>query len=58
MFWQINPPISETFTINYAKLYVPVVTISIGDDNKLLQQLKAGFETTVKWNKYGSKMTI
>ena len=32
--------ISETFTINYAQLYVPVVTISIGDDKKLLQQLK------------------
>ena len=26
--------------MNYAQLYVPVVTISIGDDKKLLQQLK------------------
>ena len=28
------------------------------NDEKLLEQLKPGFERTVKWNKYRSKMTI
>ena len=39
------------------KLYVPVVTLSTDDDNKLLEQLKTGFKRTIKWNKYRSKMT-
>ena len=38
-------------------MYVPVVTLSTEDDNKLLQQLKTGFKRTVKWNKYRSQMT-
>ena len=29
------------------KLYVPVVTLSTGDNAKLLQQLKPGFERTI-----------
>ena len=53
----INPPTVATFTITDAKLYVPVVTLSTEDDNKLLQQLKTGFESTIKWNKYRSEMT-
>ena len=28
------------------------------NDKKLLEQLKLGFERTVKWNKYRSKMTV
>ena len=36
-------------------MYVPVVTLSTQDDNKLLEQLKAGFEITIKWNKYRSE---
>ena len=51
-----NPPIGEIFAKNYAKLYVPVVCLSTGDDNKLLQQLKSEFKRTVKWNKYISEM--
>ena len=51
-----NPPIGEIFAKNYAKLYIPVVSLSTGDDNKLLQQLKSEFKRTVKWNKYISEM--
>ena len=28
------------------------------NDIKLLEQLKSGFEKTIKWNKYRSQMTI
>ena len=28
------------------------------NDIKLLEQLKSGFEKTIKWNKYRSKITI
>ena len=53
----IIAPTGTTFTITYTKLYVPVVTLSAENDNKLLQQLKTGFKTTIKWNKYTSEMT-
>ena len=39
----INAPIGATFKITDTKLYVPVVTLSTQDDNKLLEQLKTGF---------------
>ena len=48
---------SETFQITGIKLYVPVVTLSTKDNYKLLEQLKAGFKRTIKWNKYRSEMT-
>ena len=59
---QGNPPAIEVstgarFTITDAKLYVPVVTLSTEDDDKLLQQLKAGFKIRIKWNKYRSEIT-
>ena len=38
-------------------MYVPVVTLSAENDNKLLEQLKTGFKRTVKWNKYRSEMS-
>ena len=47
----INAPANETFKITDTKLYVPVVALSIQDDNKLLEQLKTGFKRTIKWNK-------
>ena len=34
-----------------------LVTLSTGDDNKLLEQLKTGFKRTIKWSKYRSEMT-
>ena len=44
------------FEITESKLYVPVVTLSTKDDEKLLQQLKSGFKKTVSWNKYESSI--
>ena len=53
----LNNPTNATFKITDTKLYVPVVTLSTGDDKKFLEQLKTRFERTIKWNKYGSEMT-
>ena len=47
----------EVFRIKDFKLYVPVVTLSAENDNKLLEQLKTGFKRTIKWNKYRSEMS-
>ena len=44
----------EKFTITDTKLYVPVVTFSTRDNEKLPQQLKSGFKRTINWNKYQS----
>ena len=46
---------NATLEIKYIKLYVPVVTLSIQDNSKLLQQLKSGFKRVISWNKYLSK---
>ena len=44
------------FAIAETKLYVPVVTLSTKDNEKLLQQLKSGFKKTISWNKYQSSI--
>ena len=44
------------FAITETKLYVPVVTLSTKDSEKLLQQLKSGFKKTINWNKYESSI--
>ena len=61
---QPNPPIAAIesptdarFEITDCELYVPVVTLSAENDNKLLEQLKSGFRITIKWNKYMSQMS-
>ena len=54
---EIRAPTGSTFKIRDTKLYVPVVTLSTQDDNKLLEQLKTGFKRTIKWNKYRSELT-
>ena len=54
---RINSPTSAKFEISDCKLYVPVVTLSAENDNKLLQQLKSGFRRSIKWNKYMSQMS-
>ena len=54
---RINSPTSAKFEITDCKLYVPVVTFSAENDNKLLEQLKSGFRITIKWNKYMSQMS-
>ena len=53
---RINNPTNAHFKITDCKLYVPVVTLSSSEDNKLLDQLKSGFKRTIKWNKYMSQM--
>ena len=53
-----NPPAQEvptiqataaTFQMNHAKLYVPVVTFSINDNIKFLENIKQGFKRTISW---------
>ena len=48
----INAPIGATFKITkITRLYIPAVTLSTEIDNKLLEQLKARFKRTIKWDK-------
>ena len=54
---RINSPTEAKFEITDCKLYVPVVTLSAENDNKLLEQLKSRFRRTIKWNKYISQMS-
>ena len=51
-----NPPVSDVvliqttsarFQINNAKLYVPVVSLSISDNTKILENIKQGFKRTI-----------
>ena len=44
------------FAITETKLYVPVVTLSTKDNEKLLQKLKSGFKKAINWNKYESSI--
>ena len=63
MTWSANSVIiytniankNPTFEITETKLYVPVVTLSIQDNAKLLQQLKSGFKRTIDYNEYLQK---
>ena len=41
-----------TFEITYAKLYVPIVTLSIEDYAKLSKLLCEGFKRSIYWKKY------
>ena len=43
---------ASNFIITDAKLYVPVVTLSIEDNAKLPKLLREGFKGSVYWNKY------
>ena len=52
----INSTCTEKFTIIETKIYVPVVTLSIQDNAKLLQQLKSGFKRAINWSKYESNI--
>ena len=46
-----------TFQVNNAKLHDPVVTFSINDNIKFLEDIKRGFKRTISWNKYRSEIT-
>ena len=45
-----------TFQINNAKLYVPVITLSINGNIKFLENIKQGLKRTISWNKYESEI--
>ena len=44
------------FTVTTIKLYVPVVTLSINDNIKFLENMKQEFKRTISWNKYRSEI--
>ena len=52
------PNQTATFAITDTKLYVPVVTLSMQENTKFLQQLKSGFKRVINWNKYLSKTEL
>ena len=49
-----NSTSAGIFAITDPDLYVPAFTLSTQDNQKLLQQLKSGFQRTIKWNKFQS----
>ena len=53
-----NSTSAGRFAITDTKLYVPVITLSIQDNSKLLQQLKSGFKRVINWYKYLSKSEL
>ena len=58
--WSSNCVITNStaegkFKITDTNLYVPVVTLSTKDNEKLLQQLGSGFKRVINWNKYLSR---
>ena len=44
------------FQINLDKMYVSVVTLSINDNIKFLENIMQAFKRTISWNKYRSKI--
>ena len=48
----INNPTNAIFEITDCKLNVPVVSLSIEDENILLNKVKDGVSRKTKWNKY------
>ena len=42
--------------VTSTKRYVPVVTLSIHDNIKFLENIKQGFKITISWNKYTSEI--
>ena len=45
------------FVITSSKLYVPIVTLSINENIKFLENIKQRFKITISWNKYKSEIT-
>ena len=48
---------TETFQINNANFYFSVLTVSINDNIKFLENVKQGLKRTISWNKYRSEVT-
>ena len=47
---------NSIFQITKGELYIPVVTLNTENNNKLIELLSKGFERTVVWNEYKSKI--
>ena len=43
------------FTVKYTKLYVPLVTLSARDNQKISKTLSKGFARSAYWNEYKIK---
>ena len=43
---------TATFKVTDAKLYVPIVTLSVEDNSKLSKLLNKGFKRPIYWNEY------
>ena len=54
---QYDHMISVSCTITSTKPYVSVVTLSVNDNIKFLENIKQGFKRTISWNKYRSEIT-
>ena len=49
--------IAATFQINNAKLYVPVVVLSVNYNIRFLENIMQEFKRTISRNEYGSEIT-
>ena len=63
LIWSSNCVITNStgegrFKITNTILYVPVVTLSTKDNEKLLEQLQSGFKRVINWNKDLSKPAL
>ena len=47
---------NSVFQITKGEFYIPVVTLNKENNNKLSELLSKGFERTVVWNEYKSKI--
>ena len=54
---QNNNITGVNFVITSTKLYVAVVTLSINDNIKFLENIKQGFKRTISWNKCRYEIT-
>ena len=52
-----NHIIGVGFIITSAKFDVPVVTLSINNNIKSLENMKQGFKRKISWNRYRSEIT-
>ena len=52
----VNTPSDLNFNITDCKLYVPVVTLPAGYENKLYKELKTGITIDFTWSKYRSQV--
>ena len=47
---------NSIFQITKSELHIPIVTLNTENSNKLSELLSKGFERTVVWNEYKSKI--